>query len=353
MSPFKPIRECFATIRFHHTLLMLTFAAVQLFARNSEALPVVIGAAQQTDRFGPHSFPGWIPVGDKVQVFAAVESSDPGGSPTISVQAVQGGTTLALNYFDPNNHPIYEGFPYYIYYNFIDLDPGLTGSWEITLTDSTGTGLPTFGDAITEPEFLPLVEDIALYGTPHGERVTWTLPNLDGFDVDDVSVLIIDAVSGSNLWQSAPLPVETTTFEPRAGVLKVGVEYVYGIILGDIEGQLYENISYAFSEPFRYTIAGDFNTDGIVDAADYVAWRKGFAIGAYTQNEYNAWRTNFGSSLGPGSGSAIPSAAPLWAAVPEPSRIMLAALFPMFWSRCRCCRRRIEHRQTLECSQGI
>jgi hypothetical protein len=322
-------------LKVRHTLVILTFAVLQLFARGSAALPVVVGAAQQTDRFGPHSFPGWIPVGDKVQVFAAIDSSDPGGSPTISVQAVQGGTTLALDYFDPNNHPIYEGYPYYIYYNFIDIDPGLTGSWKITPTDSTGTGLPTFGDAITEPEFLPLVEDVAVQGTPLGARVTWTLPNLDGFDVDDVAVLIIEAVSGSNLWQSASLPVETTTFEPPAGVLKVGVEYVYGIILEDIEGQLYENLSWAFSEPFRYTISGDFNADGIVDAADYVAWRKNFSG---DQAMHDVWRANFGASLGSGSGAALPSAAPLSAAVPEPGAVALAAVgaaaFVWFSRRC-------------------
>ncbi len=39
----------------------------------------------------------------------------------------------------------------------------------------------------------------------------------------------------------------------------------------------------------------DFNSDGSVDTADYVVLRKGFATGAYTQDDYNVWRQNFGA----------------------------------------------------------
>jgi hypothetical protein len=70
-------------------------------------------------------------------------------------------------------------------------------------------------------------------------------------------------------------------------------------------------------------LPGDFNNDGAVDAADYVVWRKNFSG---DQAMYDAWRANFGSSLGPGSGAVLPSAAPLSAAVPEPATHALAAL---------------------------
>ncbi|HJQ82147.1 MAG TPA: hypothetical protein VJ828_19435, partial [Lacipirellulaceae bacterium] len=78
--------------------------------------------------------------------------------------------------------------------------------------------------------------------------------------------------------------------------------------------------------------SGDFNHDGIVDAADYVVWRKGLGT-SYDQDDYGVWRENFGSSLGPGSGVALPSTEPLSAAVPEPAAIALlliaAALRPL------------------------
>jgi hypothetical protein len=68
---------------------------------------------------------------------------------------------------------------------------------------------------------------------------------------------------------------------------------------------------------------GDFNNDGAVDAADYVVWRKN---SSGDQAMYDAWRANFGTSLGPGSGAALPSAAPLSAAVPEPSTLALLVI---------------------------
>ena len=51
---------------------------------------------------------------------------------------------------------------------------------------------------------------------------------------------------------------------------------------------------------------GDFNGDGSVDAADYIAWRKNDG----TQDGYDAWRVNFGTQPGTGTASA--------SAVPEP-----------------------------------
>jgi hypothetical protein len=69
-------------------------------------------------------------------------------------------------------------------------------------------------------------------------------------------------------------------------------------------------------------LPGDFNNDGIVDAADYVVWRTGLGT-AYAQNDYGVWRAHFGASLGPASGAARPSAAPLSATVPEPGSIIM------------------------------
>jgi hypothetical protein len=83
------------------------------------------------------------------------------------------------------------------------------------------------------------------------------------------------------------------------------------------------------------TVPGDFNFDGTVDAADYVVWRSGLGT-LYSPSHYNIWRTNFGSSLGSGSGATLPSAAPLSAAVPEPgnaSLLIMAAAIAMWKSR--------------------
>jgi hypothetical protein len=70
---------------------------------------------------------------------------------------------------------------------------------------------------------------------------------------------------------------------------------------------------------------GDFNGDGSVDAADYVAWRKSSG----TQEAYSLWRSHFGRapsegwSAGSGSGSTIIALADGSAAVPEPAAAVL------------------------------
>src|SRR5262249_39393339 len=74
-------------------------------------------------------------------------------------------------------------------------------------------------------------------------------------------------------------------------------------------------------------ISGDYNVNGVVDAADYLIWRKNLGTtntlpndptgGTIGTSQYNTWRAYFGQIAG--SDSALPSAGPLSAAVPEPA----------------------------------
>jgi hypothetical protein len=74
-------------------------------------------------------------------------------------------------------------------------------------------------------------------------------------------------------------------------------------------------------------LAGDFNSDGKVDAGDYVTWRKNSANASLPNDNgfttqaarYSLWRSSFGT---PGSGSGSLGAG----TVPEPSTIGLAVL---------------------------
>jgi hypothetical protein len=70
-------------------------------------------------------------------------------------------------------------------------------------------------------------------------------------------------------------------------------------------------------------LAGDYDQNGIVDAADYVVWRTNDG----TQPGYDAWRANFGRTAGAGSLSD--------AAVPEPSNWMLLLPLVILASRNR------------------
>ena len=132
----------------HRTLLILIFTALQLSGGRSEAKPSVIAGVQFTDRFAPNALPGF-PVGDKVQVFAFIQSSDPVESPTISVAAMQSGTTFNLD-FSVSTKNIYPG--QHVYSKFINLDHSLVGPWMITPTDSTGIGFSDFTFAFHDRE---------------------------------------------------------------------------------------------------------------------------------------------------------------------------------------------------------
>jgi hypothetical protein len=69
--------------------------------------------------------------------------------------------------------------------------------------------------------------------------------------------------------------------------------------------------------------SGDFNGNGVVDAADYVVWREGVAI-ANTPANYDLWRSSFGQTV-PASGAGAESAA-----VPEaPTWCLLGASIAM------------------------
>jgi hypothetical protein len=68
---------------------------------------------------------------------------------------------------------------------------------------------------------------------------------------------------------------------------------------------------------------GDFNDDGKIDAADYVAWRKGIGV-APTQDNYNLWRSNFGLTPASEDALSVPEAQGLFLVV---SSFALAIVF--------------------------
>jgi hypothetical protein len=70
-------------------------------------------------------------------------------------------------------------------------------------------------------------------------------------------------------------------------------------------------------------LTGDFNNNGVVDAADYVLWRNGGPLmndptNGVQPEDYNVWRANFGKTAG--------SAASLAASVPEPASCVIMLL---------------------------
>ena len=89
--------------------------------------------------------------------------------------------------------------------------------------------------------------------------------------------------------------------------------------------------------PVVIGVAGDYNNNGVVDAADYVLWRDGGNLQndsspGVQPEDYNVWRANFGKTLAPGGGAALS------AAVPEPAAglmLLVGMLLPFSLRRAR------------------
>lgn len=77
-----------------------------------------------------------------------------------------------------------------------------------------------------------------------------------------------------------------------------------------------------FGEANVTSLPGDYNTDGHVDAADYIVWRSDPTNHGGTPAGYNTWRANFGQTSG--SGSTYSSV--LHLTVPEPSAVVPVVL---------------------------
>jgi hypothetical protein len=102
-----------------------------------------------------------------------------------------------------------------------------------------------------------------------------------------------------------------------------------GFLMGgnlDADHAAYMNLDVTFTPGGAAGLTGDYNNDGSVDAADYVAWRKGQIAndndppGAGPE-DYAAWVENFGAtSPGSGGGSAVPEPA-------VPALIAIVGLF--------------------------
>ncbi len=107
---------------------------------------------------------------------------------------------------------------------------------------------------------------------------------------------------------------------------------------GQITGQGIINDKYhAYLLTPASLISGDYDGSGVVGPEDYDLWKANFGSttmlaadgnGNFIVDaaDYTVWRDNLGNSLGAGGGSALPSAEPLSAAVPEPSSWMLLCL---------------------------
>jgi hypothetical protein len=135
--------------------------------------------------------------------------------------------------------------------------------------------------------------------TVAGDIVNRSLPPINDTDL---------ALGGG---QTHSIALNTTTPGMKSGSVSV-TSTSQGVQFGTINIP----ISFEVVAPF---LPGDHNEDGIVDAADYVVWRK---LNSDDTTAYNDWVTNFGRS-DVGAGGSGEFGAP---SVPEPAAILLLSL---------------------------
>ena len=108
----------------------------------------------------------------------------------------------------------------------------------------------------------------------------------------------------------------TSNIDIRNGINAVSP----GVAVYDSSGGHQNHLHIDIKTPARQAgianLSGDFNLDGVVDAADYTVWRDGLGA-TLTAADFNTWRNNYGAS----QASAATSTA-----VPEPSAALLLLL---------------------------
>jgi hypothetical protein len=157
----------------------------------------------------------------------------------------------------------------------------VSGTLKIELGAGANDRLDVVGDVtILNAFFGPSTLEISLVGgSEPGPGQTFDILDWTGTLSGAYQTVVLPTLSNGNSWDISQL-------------------YTQGVI----------SVSGSVNPP------GDFNGNGVVDAADYVVWRKGQNA---SQSDYDLWRTHFGQSSN-GAGSSIDSAG-----VPEPDSGLL------------------------------
>jgi hypothetical protein len=152
----------------------------------------------------------------------------------------------------------------------------------------------------------------------------------------DGSVIVGSSASGSGaeafIWTKAD-----GIRNLREVLIAAGAPGLDGRVLSSAEGISADGrtiVGSAWIATLPTPLQGDYNQNGIVDAADYVVWRDsvgqmgtalvadGDRSGAVDAGDYNVWRAHFGES----AANASASFKLLSAGLPEPSTRTIAAL---------------------------
>jgi hypothetical protein len=182
---------------------------------------------------------------------------------------------------------------------------------------------------------VPTAKDNVIFrvNSDDGQRLLIDL-NRDGdlLDFEDI-VISDDVLSGPHNVDSAPINLPAGNYMIEYGFFERGggAEGEVSVRIGTAFRLLGLDAAVALGQSFDViggvapAVNGDFNNNGVVDAADYVVWRNGGPLqneggvtpGSATAEDYQTWRANFGRTTGGGAAAAasVPEAATLLSGV--------------------------------------
>ena len=224
----------------------------------------------------------------------------------IAVYSTPDGSMTDIS-FDPNTHILY-GIPSIGGASLYTIDPAtaqatLVGSAGFTQTN--GGGLAVSSSSVIYGTPLP-----ANFGTY--DETTGAFTKICGSHVAQWPRFWRLAFNGSTLYGiEARRPTTAlghlVTFDTTTGAVTD---------LGATVAQFLDGLAFKPSA----SLAGDYNHDGKVTAADYVVWKNGGSPTPNSPADYATWRANFGKSAGSGAGGLSNSL------VPEPTSTMLVLM---------------------------
>jgi hypothetical protein len=197
----------------------------------------------------------------------------------------------------------------------------LTGPITLDLQVNTTTGQVTLKNDTAGPFEIRGYEVTSVGGSLNAAG--WTVPTgwskAGGASANALLAAALDEANFAMLGAGGSIPLGTA-YNTTINSQDLSVRFLTA------EGTLRPGIvSYVTGPPVGVT--GDYNNNGTVDAADYVAWRNALGSattlpndstpGMVTQEDYGAWRANFGKTVGAGADFAGS------ATVPEPNAVAL------------------------------
>jgi hypothetical protein len=165
--------------------------------------------------------------------------------------------------------------------------------------------------------------------TEQGVDLVWQLPQSLSVLIVDIDPAI-DGVFGAELISSGWFSLLEEEVEGLGPLQQTHFDFRQFFADDDL-GKIYFDLTPSFDVVLPDGLPGDYNDDGIVNAADYTVWRNslgavgsnlpadGNGSGSVEEGDYAIWKMHFGESAGNGAGGNA-------GAVPEASGLMLSLI---------------------------